>query len=164
MRYLFQLLSFCRTTQTTENQDQTKSTHQQSTQLEASNVQSQTPTKVSTSSVGPSLPGTQKQGRVSTPVSSDRTPFQPQAFAHGGNGVSRATPLQAGFNENQYRSELSRQNYEVELKGVVGKMQDVENEKYKVEVELGNKLAELETKVQSPGLWPYTISSAIFSF
>ena len=57
------------------------------------------------------------------------------------------TPHQAGFNERQYRSELNKQNYEVELKGMMGKIQNVENEKYKVEMEMTNRLADLETKV-----------------
>ena len=61
--------------------------------------------------------------------------------------MGHAAPHQTGFNETQYRLELNKQNYEVELKGVMGKIQDVETEKYKVEMQLGNELAELETKV-----------------
>ena len=61
--------------------------------------------------------------------------------------MGHVTPRQAGFNERQYRSELNKQNYEVELKGMMGKIQNVENEKYKVEIEMTNRLAELETEV-----------------
>ena len=64
--------------------------------------------------------------------------------------MGHATSHQTGFNETRYRLELNKQNYEVELKGVMGKIQDVETEKYKVEMQLGNELAELETKVGSP--------------
>ena len=66
--------------------------------------------------------------------------------------VPSNSPLYVGFNENQYRSELNKQNYEVELKGMMGKIHDVENEKYKVEVETANKIAALETKVNIPRL------------
>ena len=134
---------------TAENQEQTKSAPQKATPLEASNpVQNQTSSKEFTSSVVPSLPEPQKQHRVSTPVSTDRTPLQTQAYAHPGNNVSHAIPHQTGFNETQYRLDLNKQNYELELKGVVGKIQDVENEKYRVEMQLGNELAELETKIR----------------
>ena len=101
------------------------------------------------SSVVPSLPDTHQPGRISVPAPADRTSLQLQPQEYQGSNVGHVTQHQSGFNESQYRAELTKQNYEVELKGMVGKMQDVENEKYKVEIEMANKVAELETKVRN---------------
>ena len=68
--------------------------------------------------------------RISSPVSSTGAP-------------SRLIPRENAI----VVSDMNRQNYENELKGMMGKIRDVENEKYKVEMELANKIAELETKV-----------------
>ncbi|CAB4017659.1 Hypothetical predicted protein, partial [Paramuricea clavata] len=129
-----------RTSEVPETKVQTKSTPQRASPVETSTpIQNQTPGKEFGPSVVPSFPGPQQPGRVSAPVSSDRTPFY-------GSDVGHVTPHQAGFNASQYRSELNKQNYEVELKGMIGKIHDVENEKYKVEMDMANRLAELETK------------------
>ena len=131
-----------------ETKFQTISTPQRGSPLETSTpIQNQTPGKEFGPSVVHSLPGPQQPGRVSAPFSSDRTPLQSQLQVHYGSDVGHVTPHQAGFNASQYRSELNKQNYEVELKGMMGKIHDVENEKYKVEMDMANRLAELETKV-----------------
>ena len=104
--------------------------------------------KESGPSVIPSLPDPHVQGRVSLPAHTDRTSLQSQPQEHHGNNVGHVTQHRLGFNETQYRAELTKQNYEVELKGMMGKIQDVESEKYKVEIEMSSKLAELETKVR----------------
>ena len=103
--------------------------------------------KESGPSVIPSLPDPHVQG-VSLPAHADRTSLQSQPREHHGNNVGHVTQHRLGFNETEYRAELTKQNYEVELKGMMGKIQDVESEKYKVEIEMSNKLAELETKVR----------------
>ena len=115
----------------------------------SSPIQSQTPGTEFGYSVVPSLPDALQPGRISVPAPADRTSLQLQPQEYQGNNVGHATQHRSGFNENQYRAELTKQNYEVELKGMVGKIQDVENEKYKVEIEMANKVAQLETKVRN---------------
>lgn len=111
----------------------------------SSPIQAATPGKESGPFVIPSLPDPHVEGRVSLP---DRTSLQSQPQEHHGNNVGHVTQHRLGFNETQYRAQLTKQNYEVELKGMMGKIQDVESEKYKVEIEMSSKLAELETKVR----------------
>lgn len=54
------------------------------------------------------------------------------------------------YNEVEYRSELDKQRNvrDVELREMTGKLQEMEKEKYQVELELANKVAALETKIR----------------
>ncbi|XP_028417313.1 fas-binding factor 1 homolog [Dendronephthya gigantea] len=94
-----------------------------------------------------SLPSSQQPGRVSDPVSSDRTP-QPNHVRSAADDPGHVNSQRTGSNAPRYRSEINKENFGVELKEMIGKIQDVENEKYKVEMDMANKLAELETKIR----------------
>lgn len=135
--------SFHRTSQTPENKVATKSTPQKEPPLHLDQGKDFKPF------VEPALTGNRQTSRLSDPVlSGGASQAQSSSQVHHGIDSSHVISRHVGFNERQYRSELNEQNHETELKEMVGKIHDVENEKYKVEMEMANRVAELETKVR----------------
>lgn len=115
-------------------------------QLDTSTQQSKTRSSTSPSSIETRKP--QNQDEINETISShslsiSKAPDRISSPVSPSGAPSRLIPRENAV----VVSDMNRQNYENELKGMTGKIRDVENEKYKVEMELANKIAELETKV-----------------
>ena len=98
-----------------------------------------------TPAVDPARGGTvQQQSRRRSDGHTAATPNSPLQQPY-----SRAL-ARPGF-EGHYQSGLDKQRneMEVELRGMMGKVQEMDKRKHEVELELANKVAELETKVRN---------------
>ena len=78
---------------------------------------------------------------------SDGHTASPNSSLQQPNSRALARP---GF-EGHYQSESDKQRneMEVELRGMMDKVQEMDKRKHEVELELANKVAELETKVRN---------------
>lgn len=69
--------------------------------------------------------------------------------ANGGVTGKRLSEPRQVYDEVQLELDKQRSGIEMEFRGMMDKMQGMEKEKYKMELQLANKVAELETKVRN---------------
>lgn len=105
------------------------------------------PSPVFVPSASPSIKSHQQTENIAGSATTDGNVSHPEPEFHQRIDAGHVTPRRVGFDASQYRSELDKQSYEGERREMIGKIQVLENEKYKIEMEMANKLSELETKV-----------------